>query len=126
VSLLDHSRTADSPNISTLFWDLWNLPTDVPICLGKLNPMTFAITSSVLDRAFTSILTFNPDSVIRSILVQLSKIPPGEASARVSDQVQQMSAKLIEFARGQGFEVSWVSGSGLLEMLRVTILITSY
>ncbi|QRV80657.1 Tyrosine kinase catalytic domain protein [Ceratobasidium sp. AG-Ba] len=45
------------------------------------------------------------EGVIRSILVQLSRIPYGENPARVSEHVHQMSVQLVEFARSQQFEI---------------------
>ncbi|CAE6483281.1 unnamed protein product [Rhizoctonia solani] len=45
------------------------------------------------------------EAVIRSILVRLSRLQSGDGPVRISDTIDQLSANLVEFARGQGFEI---------------------
>ncbi|KAF8753700.1 Protein tyrosine kinase [Rhizoctonia solani] len=43
--------------------------------------------------------------IIRNILVRLSRIQPNDGVGRISDSIDQLSTNLVEFARGQGFEI---------------------
>ncbi|KAJ1302924.1 hypothetical protein OPQ81_003222 [Rhizoctonia solani] len=45
------------------------------------------------------------EAVIRNILVRLSRIRPEDGPTRISDTIGQLSANLVEFAKGQGFEI---------------------
>ncbi|CAE6471426.1 unnamed protein product [Rhizoctonia solani] len=45
------------------------------------------------------------EAIIRNILVRLSRIQPSDGVGRISDSIDQLSANLVEFARGQGFEI---------------------
>ncbi|ELU38318.1 protein tyrosine kinase domain-containing protein [Rhizoctonia solani AG-1 IA] len=45
------------------------------------------------------------ERIIRNILVRLSRIQPNDGVGRISDSIDQLSTNLVEFARGQGFEI---------------------
>ncbi|KAG8687038.1 hypothetical protein FRC11_007906 [Ceratobasidium sp. 423] len=44
-------------------------------------------------------------SLGEAILVRLSRMQPSDGPVRISDTIDQLSANLVEFARGQGFEI---------------------
>ncbi|CAE6484553.1 unnamed protein product [Rhizoctonia solani] len=45
------------------------------------------------------------EAIIRNILVRLSRMRPEDGAARIREHVDQLSSNLVEFAKGQGFEI---------------------
>ncbi|CAE6496698.1 unnamed protein product [Rhizoctonia solani] len=45
------------------------------------------------------------EAVIRNILVRLSRIRPEDGPVRIREHIDQLSLNLVEFAKGQGFEI---------------------